>query len=134
MASPSLEMFMMSVAPGIQIYHVTALSTPRGLELDDLYGSSNPSHAKILQFLSTSSNTESCLLRYSLITSFSPRAHLPCTNISHLSLAPRTPRGPVLETLPCPVSPGSLPHSTVGPHSPQPSFCSLRIFTSPSCL
>ena len=35
---------------------------------------------------------------------------MPCTNISHQSLAPRTPRGPVLETfhvlshqVPCPI-------------------------------
>ena len=103
-------MFKMSRAPGIHIYCVTALPTERGLEWDDLLGPSNTCHAKVLLFLSTCSNTESCLLRYSLITSFSPRAHLPCTNISHLSLAPRTPRGPVLETfhvlshqVPCPI-------------------------------
>ena len=35
-ASPSLEMFMMSVATGIQIYRVTALTTARELEFDRL--------------------------------------------------------------------------------------------------
>ena len=48
---------------------MTALPTARGLEWDDLLGPSNTCHAKVLLFLSTSSNTESCLLRYSLITS-----------------------------------------------------------------
>jgi len=38
----SLQMLKMSRAPGIQIYHVTALPTARELELDGLQGHFQP--------------------------------------------------------------------------------------------
>ena len=65
----SLQILKMLRAPGIQIYRVTALPTARELELDSLSCHFQPKSFKDSVILSLTSNSGSCLLRYSLIVS-----------------------------------------------------------------